>query len=149
MSTVAKVKFTDYQTSIALALDLINAPAVLPQKGLIIIKPNLTNSSPPPVTTSVYAVEALYNYCKAHTKADIVIADGCGSGKTPQIFKALGYSDLADKYGLRLIDLNVAETITLKNDNALLLKEFHYLLDQALIPRGCPEHLLPIAKRVQ
>ena len=125
MSRVAKVKFTDYQASISRALDLINAPATLPRQGLIIIKPNLTNSSPPPVTTSVDATEALYNYCKAHTKAEIVIADGCGSGKTPQVFKTLGYTDLADRYGLKLIDFNDAETITLKNDNAHQLKEFH------------------------
>ena len=125
MSIVSKVKFTDYQSSIAKAMDLINAPAGLPQQGLIIIKPNLTNSSPPPVTTSVKAAEALYNYVKTRTKAEIVIADGCGSGTTPKVFKKLGYTDLADKYGLRLIDLNDAETITLKNDKALLLKEFH------------------------
>ncbi|MCP4263581.1 MAG: DUF362 domain-containing protein [Planctomycetes bacterium] len=125
MSIVSKVKFTDYQSSISRALDLINAPANLPQQGLIIIKPNLTNSSPPPVTTSVNAAEALYNYCKIHSKAEIIIADGCGSGTTPQVFKTLGYTDLAGKYGLKLIDLNDAETITLKNDNALLLKEFH------------------------
>ena len=125
MSSVAKVKFTDYQTSITRALDLINAPATLPQQGLIIIKPNLTNSSPPPVTTSVNAAEALYNYCKIHTNAEIVIADGCGSGTTPHVFKTLGYTDLAERCDIELIDLNDAETITLKNDNALQLKEFH------------------------
>ncbi|MBC8469472.1 MAG: DUF362 domain-containing protein [Planctomycetes bacterium] len=125
MSLVAKVKFADYQTSIARALDLINAPAALPQQGLIIIKPNLTNSSPPPVTTSVDAAEAVYIYCKARTKAEIVIADGCGSGTTHKVFKTLGYTDLADRYRLKLIDLNDAETITLKNDNAHQLKEFH------------------------
>ncbi len=125
MGLVAKVKFADYQSSISRALDLINAPATLPKEGLIIIKPNLTNSSPPPVTTSVNAAEALYNYCKARTKARIVIADGCGSGTTPQVFKTLGYTDLADRYDLELIDLNDAETITLKNDNAHQLKEFH------------------------
>lgn len=125
MSKVSKVKFTDYQSSISKALDLINAPAALTKQGLIIIKPNLTNSYPPPVTTSVKAAEALYNYCKAHTKAEIMIADGCGSGTTPQVFKKLGYTALADKYGLKLIDLNQAETITLKNDKALILKKFH------------------------
>jgi uncharacterized protein (DUF362 family) len=125
MSCVAKVKFTDYQASISRALDLINAPAGLPQEGLIIIKPNLTNSSPPPVTTSVKAAEALYNYLKARTKAEIVIADGCGSGTTPQVFKTLGYTALAEKYGMKLIDLNDGETVTVKNDKALLLKEFH------------------------
>jgi len=125
VSTVAKVKFTGYQSSISKALDLINAPAALPRQGLIIVKPNLTNSSPPPVTTSVNAAEAVYNYCKIHTKARIVIADGCGSGTTPQIFEKLGYTALADRYSLELIDLNDGETVTLKNDKAMLLKEFH------------------------
>jgi uncharacterized protein (DUF362 family) len=125
MSTVAKVKFTDYQTSITRALDLINAPSALPQNGLIIIKPNLTNSSPPPVTTSVNAVEAVYNYCASHTKARITIGDGCGSGSTPQVFKALGYTDLAKKYGIELIDFNDWPAITCKNSKALILKEFH------------------------
>ncbi len=124
MSRVAKVKFIDYRTSITGALDLIDAPTRLPQQGLIIIKPNLTNSSPPPVTTSVAAAEAIYNYCKAHTKAEIVIAEGCGTGRTPDVFDTLGYTDLANKYGLQLIDLNEAETIELENDNALQLKQF-------------------------
>lgn len=124
MSRVAKVKFIDYRTSITRALDLIDAPTRLPQQGLIIIKPNLTNSSPPPVTTSVAAAEATYNYCKAYTKAEIVICEGCGTGRTPDVFDTLGYTDLANKYGLQLIDLNEAETIELENDNALQLKQF-------------------------
>lgn len=124
MSQVAKVKFVDYQISITRALDLIDAGARLPQQGLIIIKPNLTNSSPPPVTTSVAAAKATYNYCKAHTKAEIIIGEGCGNGRTPDVFNALGYTDLANRYGMKLIDFNEAETIILKNDNALQLKQF-------------------------
>jgi len=125
MSKVAKVKFVDYRTSIPRALDLIDTPARLPQQGLIIIKPNMTNSSPPPVTTSVAAAEATYNYCKAHSKAEIVIGDGCGNGRTPDVFEALGYTDLANKYGLKLFDFNEAETVELKNDNAFQLKQFY------------------------
>jgi uncharacterized protein (DUF362 family) len=125
MSQVAKVKFVDYENSIAKALDLIDAGPRLPQQGLIIIKPNLTNSSPPPVTTSVAAAEATYNYCKARTKAEIVIGDGCGSGRTPEVFARLGYTDLAGKYGLKLLDFNEAETILLENDKAFQLKQFY------------------------
>ncbi len=124
MSQVAKVKFVDYRTSIARALDLIDAGPRLPQHGLIIIKPNLTNSSPPPVTTPLAAVEAIYDYCKAHTKAEIAIGEGTGSGRTPQVYAALGYTDLANKYGLKLIDFNEAETIVLENDDAFQLKQF-------------------------
>ncbi len=125
MSKIARVKFVDYQSSITKALDLIGAGDRLPKDGLIIIKPNLTNSSPPPVTTSVEAAEALYNYCKIHTKAEIVIGDGCGSGKTPDVFTALRYTKLAKKYGINLIDFNEAETVVLENKNAFQLKQFH------------------------
>ena len=142
MSQVAKVKFVDYKSSIAKALDLIGAGARLPQEGLIIIKPNLTNSSPPPVTTSVAAAEAVYNYCKNHTKAEIIIGEGCGTGTTPEVFAALGYTDLAKSYGIKLVDFNQAETVVLKNDNALQLKQFH-------MPRIVPEAFvisLPVLK---
>ena len=125
MSQVAKVKFVDYKSSIAKALDMIGAGARLPREGLIIIKPNLTNSSPPPVTTNAAAAEAVYHYCKAHTKAKIIIGEGCGSGKTPEVFAALGYTNLAESCGIKLIDFNQAKTVVLKNDNALQLKRFH------------------------
>ncbi len=125
MSRVAKVNFADYPRSIADALDLLGAADRLPREGLIIIKPNLTNSSPPPVTTSVNAAEAVYNYCKAHTKAEIAIGDGCGSGVTADVFATLGYMDLANKHGLELIDFNDAETTLLEDKDAFQLKQFH------------------------
>jgi len=80
MSEVAAVKFVDYQASVAKALDLVGAADKLPDSGLVIIKPNLTNSDRPPVTTPVVAAEAVYKYCKAHCKAEIAIGEGCGSG---------------------------------------------------------------------
>ena len=125
MSQITKVTFIDYQSSINKALDLIGAGARLPRDRLIIIKPNLTNSSPPPVTTNVTAAEAVYNYCRAHTKAEIAIGEGTGSGKTEDVFTALGYTALAKKYGIELIDFNEAETVELENNNALQLKQFH------------------------
>lgn len=125
MSKVAKVKFTSYDKSITKALDLIEASKYLPQKGIIILKPNLTNSDKPPVTTPVATVEAVYKYCKKKSGAEIIIAEGCGSGTTEKTFKANGYVKLAEKYGIRLIDLNKEETILLKNKNALQLKEFN------------------------
>jgi uncharacterized protein (DUF362 family) len=135
MSQVAKVQFVDYQSSIAKALDLLGAGARLPQHGLIIIKPNLTNSSPPPVTTSVAAAEAVYTYCKAHTRAEIAIGEGCGSGRTAEVFATLGYEGLAKKYGLRLIEFNDAETTVLEDNDALQLKRFHMpcVVQQAFI----------------
>lgn len=142
MSQVAKITFYDHTHSISRALDLIDTGAHLPQRGLIIIKPNLTNSSPPPVTTSVAAVEVVYLYCKSHSKAEVVIGDGCGSGRTTDVYSTLGYMDLAEKYGLELIDFNEAETVLLEDKDALQLKQFH-------IPRIAQEAFiisLPVLK---
>jgi uncharacterized protein (DUF362 family) len=125
MSTVAKVEYADYTSSVAKALDLTGAGTRLPSDRLIIIKPNLTNSSPPPVTTSVDAVEAVYRYCRDHTQAEIVIGEGCGSGRTPDVFARLGYADLAGRYGIRLVDFNDGETVAVENGRALQLKQFH------------------------
>jgi uncharacterized protein (DUF362 family) len=125
MSTVAQVQFTRYADSIATALDLIGAGPRLPREGPIILKPNLTNSSPPPVTTSVRAIEAVYRYCRAHTQAPILIGEGAGSGRTCDVYAALGYTEFAQREGLRLVDFNEAETVELRNPEALQWKTFH------------------------
>ena len=125
MSVVAKVKFTDYEASIAKALDMIAAGGRLPRTGLIIIKPNLTNADGPPVTTNVKAAEAVYRYCAAHSKAEIAIGEGCGNGVTMDTFSANGYVELADKYHIRLIDFNEAEAILLENKDCLQLKQLY------------------------
>lgn len=125
MSTVAKVSFTDYKSSIWKALDLIGAANNLPQSGTIIIKPNLTNSNKPPITTDVKAAEAVYQYCRAHCQAEIAIGEGCGNGETEQTFMANGYVELAGRYGLRLIDFNKEPAVRLERKDALQLKEFY------------------------
>ena len=126
MSKVAKVKFTSYAESIKKALNLIGAADVLPRKGLIIIKPNLITAEGPPVTTPVETVEAVYLYCR-HCRPDvkIVIGEGCGKGTTDVTFKLNGYTTLAERYKIELLDFNNCETVLMKNDKAFQLKEFH------------------------
>jgi len=125
MSTVASVEFQDYNTSVTKALDLIAAAGILPQSGLIIIKPNLTNADKPPVTTDVRAVEAVYRYCAMHSKAEIAVGEGCGSGTTAETLKANGYTELAARHGIRLIDFNREETVELERDDTFQLRKFH------------------------
>lgn len=125
MSLVAKVKFTDYETSVAKVLDLTKTENKLSRTGLIIIKPNLTNADPPPVTTNVKVVEAVYKYCKSHSKAEIAIGEGCGSGITIDTFRDNGYTRLAEKYGIRLIDFNEEKAIVLKSNDTFQLKQVY------------------------
>jgi len=124
MAKVAKARFTDYNASVAAALDAIGAADRLPGDGLIIIKPNLTNSSPPPVTTPVAAAEAVYRYCRAHSSAEIAIGEGCGSGTTSDVYAATGYAQLAEREGIRLIDFNTENAVELSRKDALQLRTF-------------------------
>ncbi|MCY3024303.1 MAG: DUF362 domain-containing protein [Planctomycetota bacterium] len=125
MSQVAKVRFTDYRAAIGTALDAIGAAARLPNDRLIIIKPNLTNADGPPVTTPVAAAEAVYEYCRAHCKAEIAIGEGCGSGVTQDTYQANGYTKLAEEHGLRLLDFNREPDILLQRSDALQLKQLY------------------------
>jgi len=125
MSTVAKIKFTDYGASVAQALDAIGAAGRLPDDRLIIVKPNLTLADAPPVTTNPGAARAVIEYCRAHSRAEIAIGEGCGTGTTDDVFRKTGYADLAGEFGLRTIDFNTAPAVKLSNPDALQLKEFH------------------------
>lgn len=125
MSAVAKIRFTDYETAVAGALDAIGAADLLPSDGLVIIKPNLINADGPPVTTDVRAAEAVYNYCRPRTGAEIAIGEGCGSGTTGETFKANGYTDLARRCDIRLIDFNAEPAVRLERDDAVQLTELY------------------------
>lgn len=125
MQRIATVKFTGYAESVMQALDGIDAGPRLPSGRTIILKPNLTNDSPPPVTTPVEMVEAVYLYCRRYTDTRIVIGEGCGSGTTRTVFQKTGYADMAKKHGLELIDFNTTASVRLQRDDMLQLKEFH------------------------
>jgi uncharacterized protein (DUF362 family) len=112
MSNVTEIIFTSYEESVPAALDAAGAAEVLGRQERILIKPNLVSASPPPVTTPAALVEAIVGYVREHSGAEIVIAEGTGDAmrETSDVFKALGYVKLADKYGLELVDLNTAGT---------------------------------------
>jgi uncharacterized protein (DUF362 family) len=125
MAIVAKTQFTTYNDSVRKALDLIRAETILPQNGLIILKPNLTTRSRPPVTTDIKIVEAVYRYIREKSAAEIAIGEGCGSGTTADLYDSLGYTDLAEKYGTRLIDFNEEEADEVTNSTARSLRTFY------------------------
>jgi uncharacterized protein (DUF362 family) len=106
----ATIRFQSFEKSIPEVLDKIKAAQTIARQTKILIKPNLVNASPHPITTSPACCEAIIQYIRKHSKAKIIIAEGCGDGahETPAIFQALGYTTLAQQYDLELIDLNHA-----------------------------------------
>jgi len=123
--TVSTVEFADYGQSVAEALDDLGAADALGRQKKIILKPNVINSSPPPITTPVECVEAVLDYCRSRSDAGIVIAEGCGGLDTLDAFEQLGYGDLSRRKGVELIDLDREETVTLENPSFEYLPKFH------------------------
>ena len=108
--TMASVVFRSYAASVPEVLEKIGASALLQRQSGIVIKPNLINTDPHPVTTPPACCAALIDYIRACSSAEIVIAEGCGDAacETPEVFEALGYERLATRMGVRLLDLNTA-----------------------------------------
>ncbi len=120
----AIVEFSDYPSSVSMALDEIGASDALRSQRHITLKPNLVTDSPHPITTSVQCVEAIIDYCRACSQAHIVIAEGSGGIDTEEAFRKLGYEDLAARKEVELIDLDKSELVDLRNESMQLLPMF-------------------------
>ncbi len=109
------VDFSSYKNSVPKLMERLLADQILVSRKSIVIKPNLINTSPPPITTPVKLVIAIIEYIKTVSDAEIIIAEGCGAPlyNTDRPFRKLGYADLARSGDIVLVDLNHAETMEL------------------------------------
>ena len=92
----------------------------------VVLKPNLIIDEPPPTTTPCETIEALAKY-HLENGCEVVIAEGSGWCETFQAYRKLGYTKVAEKYGIKLVDLNTDRFELVRNPNALFLKEFEFL----------------------
>lgn len=107
----------------------------------IVIKPNLIANRPYPVTTAPETVEALVKYFREGN--EVTIAEGSGFGDTHAIFRDQGFVELAERYGVRLVDLNRDEFEERERPEATVLKRFEfpvtlkdaYLISAAVLKR--------------
>ncbi len=117
------------EAAYAVTKELLNEN--MPSKP-VMIKPNIVELSPPPVTTDVRVVEGIIKALKESNIEEIIIAEGSGSGDTVENFHKLGYS----KLGIELIDLDRGNTIALPVKNYHVWKEIiipKVLLDKFII----------------
>ncbi|MFQ6051109.1 MAG: DUF362 domain-containing protein [Candidatus Hydrothermarchaeota archaeon] len=124
MSKVVVVRGEDPEKMVKRGLDYLE---VEPDEDKIVIKPNLIDNRPYPVTTSAETVEAIVKYFKKFGK-EIIIAEGSGWCNTFRAYEGLGYLTLREKYDLKLVDLNRDEFLVKKNPNAIVLKKFEFPL---------------------
>ena len=121
------IDFCSYSESVTEAFEKIGAAGILADQTAILIKPNLINATPPPVTTPVECCEAVIEYVRACSAARITIAEGCGDAslETEEIFDMLGYRDLANRHAASLVDLNTAPLRRLENKNLSIFSEIY------------------------
>ncbi|MFW5752524.1 MAG: DUF362 domain-containing protein [Planctomycetota bacterium] len=123
----ACIPFTDYASSVPAAMDAIGAAAALADRELVLIKPNLVEAAPHPVTTPAACVEALIGWIRTHADPRIVIGEGTGAADydTQHCFDELGYTALAARSDVELLDLNHAPCVEHRRDDCSFLPTCH------------------------
>jgi uncharacterized protein (DUF362 family) len=118
--------FISYDETVPSLLEAIGAPRVLHRQSRILIKPNLVNAAPPPVTLPVEACAALVRACRQWSTAEIIVAEGTGEKHltTDEVFTIHGYDRLAQEEGIKLVDLNQAELIELHHPQNRVFPSF-------------------------
>lgn len=103
------IALKSYGETVPRVLKLIKLDQELPKHTSIVIKPSIDIN--PEFSTPVELVEQLVKFCLAckAPEAELFIAEGADGSKTMDLFSEQGYKALAEKYGVGLLDLNLAE----------------------------------------
>jgi uncharacterized protein (DUF362 family) len=91
MDPVEVVPFENYERSVFQLMERLEVASVLAEQSLLLLKPNLVTSSPPPVTTDVGMVAAVAKWCREVTSATILVVEGSGEGETHSNYRHLNY----------------------------------------------------------
>lgn len=95
-------------------------------KSQILIKPNFINSRHPStgITTDSRVIEGIVKFLKDRKMADnIIIGEGSGFGDTFEAFEVACVDEVAERWNVRLVDLNQDEFVEAYPPNPLNLKK--------------------------
>jgi uncharacterized protein (DUF362 family) len=127
MSRVAVVKGEDAVEATVRALEAIRSEveATVTGNKSILIKPNYINSSHPStgITTDCSVIEGIVKFLKKRNVEAILIGEGSGFGDTFGAFKVAGVDKMAERWNVRLVDLNKDEFVEATPPNPLSLKK--------------------------
>ncbi len=126
-NAVLEFPFDSYDISIPAILDHIGADRILNDQETILLKPNLVNDDPFPVTTSPKFCQAVIAYIRACSDARIIIAEGCGDAvlETDEVFRNLKFDRLAREMDVELMDLNHASLVRHTLPENTIFPEFY------------------------
>jgi uncharacterized protein (DUF362 family) len=125
MPRVAIVKGTNPQDMTVKALEMVNADKALPKEKPILIKPNYINARHPStgITTDGRVIEGVVKFLKQHKAEEIIIGEGSGLTDTFEAFQVAGVDAAAERWNIKLVDLNEDEFIEVSPPDSLALKK--------------------------
>ncbi len=125
MSKGVSIKFTTYEETISKILKVMKLDQEIKKHSTIILKPTLTGNEE--TSTSRDFIEPVLEFCLKHKNpvTDIFIADGADGYDTLELFESQGYNQLAEKYGIGLLDLNTCEVESIGSNEALRFEKIY------------------------
>jgi len=127
MTRVAIIKGTNAVDITVKALETIgdDVENALSRTKPVLIKPNYLNAKHPStgVTTDSGVIEGVVKFLKERKIDDIVIGEGSGFADTLEAFKVAGVDQVAERWNIKLVDLNIDQFVEVNPPDALSLKE--------------------------
>ena len=127
MSRVAIIKGASPVETTVEALETIGSDvdSALYGKKSILIKPNYLNSKHPStgITTDSRVIEGIVKFLRERKKEELIIGEGSGFADTFQAFTVAGVDAVAERWGVKLVDLNNDEFVEVSPHNPLSLKK--------------------------
>jgi len=105
-SKVALIKGDDRYENVIRALALIEGDVDLGDRKHVLIKPNFVSTTRQLAATHVDAVRAVLDWLRSRYDGPITIGEGAALSDTFEGYRNFGYVDIAEEYGVRLLDLN-------------------------------------------
>ena len=125
LSRVAIVKGASPQEITIRALEMTGAQEAVPADRPVLIKPNYINARRPStgITTDSRVIEGVVKFLKMHGVEDIIIGEGSGFADTFEAFKVAGVDAVAERWNVKLVDLNRDEFVEIEPKNPLALRK--------------------------
>jgi len=127
MSKVAIVRGTIPVETTVKALNTIRSDveSVLSKNKPVLIKPNYINQKHPStgITTDSRVIEGIVRFLREREIEEIIIGEGSGFADTLQAFKVAGVDAVAERWGVKLVDLNKDEFIEVNPSDPLSLEK--------------------------
>jgi len=123
MAKVAIVKGINPPEMTVEALAMAEAQKVLSEGKPVLIKPNYIIAKHPStgITTDSRVIEGVVKFLKQHGVEEIVIGEGSGHSNTFEAFRDAGVDTVAERWNVKLVDLNRDEFILVRPPDQLAL----------------------------